>query len=55
MAVTDHHEPSDLVPEGVPVADPKRDLACPSAILAGVGVALKMVQALGGRFGKLHL
>ena len=55
VAVTDHHEPSDLVPEGVPVADPKRDPACPSAILAGVGVALKMVQALGGRFGKPHL
>ena len=55
VAVTDHHEPSDLVPEGVPVADPKCDSACPSAILAGVGVALKMVQALGGRFGKPHL
>ena len=23
VAITDHHEPSDLVPEGVPVADPK--------------------------------
>ena len=55
VAITDHHEPSDLVPEGVPVADPKRDASCPSAILAGVGVALKMVQALGGRFGKPHL
>ena len=55
VAITDHHEPSDLVPEGVPVADPKCDPACPSAILAGVGVALKMVQVLGGRFGKPHL
>ena len=42
VAITDHHEPSDLVPEGVPVADPKCDSACPSAILAGVGVALKL-------------
>ena len=53
--VTDHHEPADLVPEGVPVADPKCGSDCPSAILAGVGVALKTVQALGGRLGHPHL
>ncbi len=48
--ITDHHEPSDLVPQGVPVVDPK----CgenPSSILAGAGVALKVVQAVGSRFG----
>ncbi len=28
---------------------------CPSAILAGVGVALKLVQVLGGRLGYPHL
>lgn len=55
LAVTDHHEPVDLVPEGIPVADPKMDEACESAILAGVGVALKLVQVLGGRFGYPHL
>ncbi|RNL38811.1 single-stranded-DNA-specific exonuclease RecJ [Paraeggerthella hongkongensis] len=55
LAVTDHHEPVDLVPEGVPVADPKCDPTCPSAILAGVGVALKLVQVLGGRLGQPHL
>ena len=55
VAITDHHEPADLVPQGVPVADPKTDPACPSSILAGVGVALKLVQALGGRFGHPHL
>ncbi|MDR2716068.1 MAG: single-stranded-DNA-specific exonuclease RecJ, partial [Coriobacteriaceae bacterium] len=55
VAVTDHHEPVDLVPEEVPVADPKLDAACPSTALAGVGVALKLVQVLGGRFGKPHL
>lgn len=55
LAITDHHEPVDLVPEGVPVADPKCDDNCESAILAGVGVALKLVQVLGGRFGYPHL
>ena len=54
VAITDHHEPSDLVPEGVPVADPKCAPDCESAILAGVGVALKVIQALGGRFGQPH-
>ena len=51
VIVTDHHEPSDLVPEGVPVCDPKIG-DCPSSILAGVGVALKVVQALGARFAR---
>ena len=55
LAVSDHHEPSGMVPDDVPVADPKIDPACPSSILAGVGVALKIVQALGARFGKPHL
>ena len=55
LAITDHHEPVDLVPEGVPVADPKCDANCPSSILAGVGVALKLVQVLGGRLGQPHL
>lgn len=55
LAITDHHEPADLVPEGVPVADPKCDGACESSILAGVGVTLKLVQVLGARFGYPHL
>ncbi|MCI8467998.1 MAG: single-stranded-DNA-specific exonuclease RecJ, partial [Eggerthellaceae bacterium] len=55
VAITDHHEAGDLVPQGVPVADPKLDDRCDSAILAGVGVALKLVQVLGGRFGYPHL
>lgn len=53
--VTDHHEPADLVPTDVPVCDPKLDADSPSSILAGVGVALKVVQALGARFGQPHL
>ena len=55
VVITDHHEPFDLVPEGVPVCDPKLDEGCPSAILAGVGVALKVVQCLGARFGEPYL
>lgn len=55
LAITDHHEPSELVPVGVPVADPKCDPHCPSSILAGVGVALKLVQLLGCRLGQPHL
>ncbi len=47
--ITDHHEPADLVPEGVPVCDPKIDPDCPSRELAGAGVALKVVCELGGR------
>ena len=55
VVITDHHEASDLVPVGVPVADPKTVDDCPSSILAGVGVALKLVQVLGGRFGYPNL
>ena len=55
VAVTDHHEAADLVPVGVPVADPKLDPNCASSILAGVGVALKLVQMLGARMGYPHL
>ncbi len=55
LVVTDHHEPAELVPEDIPVADPKMTDDCPSDVLAGVGVALKMVQVLGARFGHPHL
>lgn len=55
VVITDHHEPSELCPCDVPLVDPKTDSDCPSSILAGVGVALKVVQALGGRFGYPHL
>lgn len=46
VVVTDHHEPGDLVPMGVPVANPK--LAGAGALeLAGAGVALALVRAVG--------
>lgn len=55
VVITDHHEAGANIPEGVPVVDPKAEDGNPSAILAGVGVALKVVQALGARFNKPHL
>ena len=52
VVITDHHEPGDLLPVGVPVADPKLDPDnCPSCDLSGSGVALKLVQAVGGLLG----
>lgn len=55
IVVTDHHEPADLVPQGIPVADPKFDAENPSRELAGAGVALKLVQLLGMRMGNPDL
>ncbi len=55
VVVTDHHEPADLVPEGVPVTDPKLSADCPSRELAGAGVALKLVCELGRRRGRPDL
>jgi len=52
VVVTDHHEPGAGLPEGVPVADPKIDPACPSRELAGAGVALKLVQGVGLHLGR---
>jgi single-stranded-DNA-specific exonuclease len=55
VLVTDHHEPSDCVPEGIPVANPKLDKDSSQANLAGVGVALKLIALLGERFGQPQL
>ena len=55
IAVTDHHEAADMVPEGVPLTDPKLEEEGPSRELAGAGVALKLVQVLGERFGRADL
>lgn len=52
VVVTDHHEPGSDVPLGIPVANPKLDVTCGSADLAGAGVALKLVQAVGRRLGR---
>lgn len=55
LVVTDHHEPSDMVPQGVPLTDPKLASDGPSHELAGAGVALKLVQVLGERMGQPSL
>lgn len=55
VVITDHHEAGSNVPSEVPVCDPKTSPDCPSNILAGVGVALKLVQVLGSRRGFPHL
>ena len=49
VVVTDHHECKEILPNAVAVVDPHRpDCAYPFKHLAGVGVALKLVLALGG-------
>ncbi|MBE6468444.1 MAG: single-stranded-DNA-specific exonuclease RecJ [Coriobacteriaceae bacterium] len=55
LVVTDHHEPGGLVPRDVPLTDPKLSDEGPSRELAGAGVALKLVQALGERLGAPEL
>ncbi|MDO4797523.1 MAG: single-stranded-DNA-specific exonuclease RecJ [Coriobacteriales bacterium] len=55
VVITDHHEPGDLVPQGVPVTNPKLSESCVSRELAGAGVALKLVCELGRRMGQADL
>ena len=53
LIITDHHEPDDELPDACAVVNPKRhDCTYPDKNLAGVGVALKLVQALCTRTGK---
>ena len=53
LIITDHHEPDVTLPDALSVINPKRhDCAYPDKDLAGVGVALKLVQALCARSGR---
>src|SRR5687768_4935372 len=52
LIITDHHEPDTALPDALAVINPKRyDCTYPDKNLAGVGVALKVVQALCARTG----
>ena len=53
LIITDHHEPDTDLPDCCAVVNPKRpDCQYPDKQLAGVGVALKVVQALCQRAGR---
>jgi single-stranded-DNA-specific exonuclease len=53
LVITDHHEPDHELPHAVAVLNPKQPgCAYPDKHLAGVGVALKLVQALCSRTGR---
>ncbi len=53
LIISDHHEPEAELPPALAVINPKRhDCRYPDKHLAGVGVALKIVQALCQRKGR---
>lgn len=49
VIITDHHKPSDVLPQASAVVDPHRlDCSYPFKDLCGVGVAFKLVSAISG-------
>lgn len=52
IIITDHHKPQDILPRANAVINPHRsDCTYPFKVLAGVGVAFKLVQAINMRLG----
>ncbi len=49
MIVTDHHEVAEKIPECIVVNPKQSNCAYPCKYLCGAGVALKLVEAMGGR------
>lgn len=55
LIITDHHEPDTELPKALAVINPKRhDCQYPDKNLAGVGVSLKLVQALCLKSGRAN-
>lgn len=53
IIVTDHHKPQEMLPKALAVVNPHRsDCSYPFKVLAGVGVAFKLVQAISIRLEK---
>ena len=49
LVITDHHQPSEILPEAAAVVDPHRsDDLSPFKDLCGCGVALKLIAAMDG-------